>query len=914
MKQFISISLFVCFISTFSFARTPQEAANIASLFISQSHTAAIPRTQRAAAITNATHPVELIYTQYQADNTTPAVFVFNSQYSEGFVLVSAEDNARTILGYSDIGTFNQTDIPENMQFWLKMYADELTQANSLPRQLGVKINDPLPNIEPILKDVVWGQSKPFNNLCPIVNGERSVTGCVATALSQIMYAHKHPQQGTGSYSYSLSNNMQISEDFSQTIYDWEHMIPNYNKQYTEQEATAVATLMYHVGVASHMSYSPSASGAVSVWALQGLQRHFNYDADIKVAIKDYTLESTILTTIAEELQAGRPVYVSGRTVKDEGHAFICDGIHSDGYIHINWGWNGTGNGFYVISALDPGQQGTGGSSSNLAFTEDVTFYTNIRPDQGGEPTAALYAEATRESATHISRKDKVRFKLENISNAGIANAVGDYGFFIYDSLHNLVEEKIIYENLWFSSGYIYKYLDLSAKIASNLQPGNYALVIAYKDNSNTIHPLLIHRQGYPEYAFTLTSDSIYFDSNDILMPTTMQADWINKAGSNQWQMNLYSPNFWQDTTATDEWLIQCTFTSNSNTSIIGSYLLNKTSNTPGNINLAGAVCAIGNANDCKQYTLKDLQLTIVEKNVDSLSVEYIIEFNGQTYVRDLTLPKANWYQDQNGDYQDYTANINYQLATPLSVSRAINLSQIYPQSTPISYLITGNIATIHQTPTEILIQQSIDLDISEDGDNKNTLYCSDLHWINNFEWTTGDEIHASDTVVLWGKLAFMDKMAHMQGYIYQHNPVTHMPITSFQFNIEGMKMTSTWESEAPYFRVRLYDKNGKVVANNIINKKTITATMPAEGEYIFYIRPMQKDKKQFAGAAKTIQFTATTTTDTEPITENTKYDLYDLMGNKVGTINNRNNLELQDLQQGVYILVNKNSKKIFIP
>lgn len=913
MKRFFGISLFVLFASMSVLARTPQEAANIASQFISQSHTAAIPRMQRAAAATNITHPVKLVYTQYQSDNTTPAVFVFNSQDTEGFVLVSAEDNARAILGYSDYGTFDQNDIPENMQFWLTMYANELARATSIPRQVGGKINDPLPNIEPILGETIWGQNKPFNNLCPVINGERSVAGCVATAISQVMYAHKHPKQGQGSYSYRIGKEITISEDFSQTIYDWDHMLPSYKKQYTEQEAQAVATLVYHTGVASSMSYHPKGSGAVSEWALQAINTYFGYDAAIKPLLKDYFLESEILLTVAQELQEGRPIYVSGRTTNDEGHAFVCDGIHADGYVHINWGWDGSGNGFYALSALDPGQHGVGGSSSNLAFTEEVKLYTNIRPNQGGEAQPYVYATATQKSNSRLARKDKVEFHLENIGDAGTADIDGYIGYYIYDNQQQLVEEKPL-QRIKLRPGYIYTQMNLSSTIADNLKEGTYALVIASVDANKVNRPVILYAQGYPQYTFTLTKDSILFDVHEVNMPTTMQADWINKAGSNQWQMDLYSPAFWTDSTATDEWLIQCTFTSNSNTSIIGSYLLNKNSNTPGNINLAGAVCAIGNANDCKQYTLKDLQLTIAEKNVDSLSVEYIIEFNGQTYIGDLTLPKANWYQEQNGEYQDYTANINYQVATPLPVSIAITLSRNYLQSTPISYLVTGNIATIHQNPTEILTQQSIDLDISEDGDNKNTLYCNDLQWINGVGWTTGEEIHACDNVVLWGKLSFVDKMAHMQGYIYQHNPVTHMPITSFLFNTEGMKMTATWESEATYFKIRIYTEDGKVMAENIVTKKTITVTMPNKEKYTFYVRPMQNDKKQFAGAAEIRTFVAGTSTDTENITENAQYCIYDVIGNKIGTIDYKDNHKAQSLQHGIYILVGKDSKKIFIP
>lgn len=918
MKRIFGISLFACLASTILFARTPQEAANIASQFIQQSQTAPIQRMQRATSAISTQHPVQLVYTKYQADNT-PAVFVFNDLQSDGFVMVSAEDNARTILGYSDHESFDYTDIPENMQFWLTMYANELTRAKTMTSHIGIRrvggaINDPLPNIEPILGETIWGQGKPFNNLCPIINGERSVAGCVATAISQIMYAHKHPKMGIGSNSYNIGKEIHISEDFSQTTYDWEQMLPSYKKQYTEAEANAVATLMYHTGVASFMSYHPQGSGAVSEWGMQALNRHFGYDAAVQPLLKDYLPEYDILTVVAKELQEGRPIYVSGRTANDEGHAFVCDGIHADGYVHINWGWDGSGNGFYALSALDPGQHGTGGSSSNLAFTEEVTLYTNIRPDQGGISQPFIYARATQKSNHRIARNDKVTYYIENIGDAGTADISGYAGYYIYDNQHTLVE-SISLQRIKLRPGYIYTEMNLSSTIANKLPNGEYYLVIACEDEQQNQYPILLHGQGYPQYSFTLTSDSIFFDVKDIQPPTTMQVDYINLSGSQQWQMDLYSPEFW-DTTAQDEWLIRCTFTSNSNTSIIGSYQLSKTNNTPGHINLAGAVCAIGNANDCKQHTVSDIQLTFTEQDSAQISIQYSLTFNGQNYQGLLQAPTTHWYQEQNGEYQDYTNAITYQVATPIEASKAIALSRqyAYPQTSPIEYLVAGGVAMIHQTPEEIIEQQAASFDISDDSDIANTLACTHMLWLNNDLWTTGEELHACDTVIALGKLSFVDNTPQLQGYVYQHFPSIQMPITDFQFSLDGMQMTASWESDAPYFKLRLYDKRGKVIADNIIDKKTITAKMPEKGEYTFYLRPMLSDKKQFAGAAIIEGFVAGTSTDIESITENTRAIVYDIMGNQVGVVKNGNIHQLNLLDKGIYIIIDsKNSKKIII-
>ena len=903
MKRFFGISLLVCIANAFLYARTPQEAAQIASRFLSQSHSTPEQRMQRVVAANELEAPVNLVYTHYQADHTTPAIFVFNHSTEEGFVLVSAENNARAILGYSDYGHLDYTDIPENMQFWFNMYAHEMARSVAVSttgmRRVGTPINEPLPNIEPILGETTWGQGQPFNNLCPVINGARSVAGCVATAISQIMYAHKHPEKGSGSHSYRIGKEITISEDFSQTIYDWDNMLPSYRKQYTELEATAVATLIYHTGVASSMSYHPQGSGAVSEWALQAINTYFGYDAAIKPLLKDYFLESEILLTVAQELQEGRPIYVAGRTINDEGHAFVCDGIHADGYVHINWGWDGTGNGFYALSALDPGQHGVGGSSDNLAFTEEVTFYTNIRPDQGGKAEPFLYARAQQKNDARIAREEEVTFYLENIGDAGTADIDGYIGYYIYDSQQRPVEE-IPLQRIKLRPGYIYTEMNLSSTIASRLANGTYSLVIASVDENKVNRPVLLYGQGYPQYTFTVTSDSILFDVKNVEMPNTMQVDLINESGSNQWQIDMYSPDFWQET-ATDEWLIRCHITSNSNTSIIGSYLLDNPSNTPGNINLAGAVCAIGNLKDNQQYTLKDLQLTITENGDQTLTLQYIITFNGITYTRKFVVNEPKWYQEKDDDYQDYSYHVTFQPATPLKTSKAIDISNSYPDGSPICYLVEGYITEVQHTTEDIIA-----FDISDDGDEKNMLHCDHINWLGEEAFK---ELHAGDNVVLLGQLSSKNT-ATMQGDIYLHTPTKHMPITSFDIAINGMQAIATWESEAPYYKIRIYNKKGKVLAETISDKKTITAKMPNTEEHTFYLRPMLADKTHFAGAAEVRTFTAGISTNIDNITDDCQYIIYDLLGNKIGTSNS----ELPLQQQGIYILKGQESKKILVP
>lgn len=917
MKRFLGISLFACLASTILFARTPQEAANIASQFISQTHTTPVLRIQSASAATTEKEPVELVYTQYQLYSTTPAVFVFNHTEADGFVMVSAENNARAILGYSDHGHFDQTDIPENMQLWLKMYAEELAYAALSPQRAATNpsLNNQYPDIAPLLGETQWGQGKPFNNMCPIVDGERSVAGCVATALSQIMYKHRYPTHGIGSHSYQLRNGTQISVDFSQATYDWENMIPRYNKSYTQEQADAVAELMYHVGVSCNMGYSPSASGAVSQMALQAMHTYFGYDAGLTPWLKDFMSEDKILTAIAADLQQGLPIYMSGTTINYEGHAFVCDGMQSNGYLHINWGWNGTGDGYYSLSALDPGQHGAGGSAQNLAFTVDVCAYTNLRPDQGGTPKPLISADGQVRTSKAKDRRDEyIQFEHSIFASQGLASANGYIGYFVYDTNQQLVS-KITPNIINLKPGYYYTHYPLSEQLPASLAAGEYELAICLIDEAEEIHPILVAGKGATRYPFTLTADSIFFyEQTTPKLPDTLQADFSHIAGTNTWEMDLYTPAFWQNT-SNNELLIRCQLNANSDNSVIGSYILDKKSTaTSSSIHLSKVVCAFGNGAECQQYTPTELQLTLLQEPNGKLGVHYIMTVNFHQYVGYATIDSCTWSQLSDGNYLPYADKVTFQPSTALSATEAINLAQERNNINHMLYLVRGTVSNMLSTADEIITQQYANCMISDYGDRENSLLCSQLQWINSQAYTTGEELQSGDEIVILGHIPSEEKTIQVTGTLYEHHRLEGTPIYNCQLTTDGLKMNASWESKATYFKVRLYNKHDKKIAENIINRTTLSATMPEAGLYTFWVRPMNDDKKNYAGPALSITFEAGASTGLESIIDKEQLTIYDIMGNKIGTILDGDIHSLDTPLKGMYIIVGNNVRKIYIP
>ena len=524
MKRIISLLVCMLLVITSLMARTPEQAAKVASGFLSTRGTqmSVAQRAQRAARVTAVPADVTMVYTQLQKDSQEPAVYVFNGE-RDGFVLVSAGDEGRVVLGYSDSGKFDKDDIPANMQFWLQMYADELASSVATPSKAPAKGSlqkmskaaaASYPTVYPILDGVKWGQGEPFNNNCPVAtSGDKTVTGCVATAISQIMYAHKYPDYGTGSHSYYCQSlGATLSADFSSTYLNWDQMKGNYNVGYTTAQANAVATLMYNVGVASEMSYGVDGSGAFSTLALYNMTEYFGYDKGVVPQPKGCLPESDILNAIATDLQAGRPVYMDGRTVNDEGHAFLCDGIQSDGYLHINWGWYGNCDGYFAFSALDPDNQGTGGSVSNSAFTEMVVAYTNIKPDEDGEvvpmwTSSGLYrtsgAESTRYSYNYFNLQNLRSVGLGTISNGGMVLDV-------YNSNGYWVAQYSI-GSFELPAGYFYPNYPFNFYIGSDLSDGSYTVEVSFKDNNGQKTPVLVEGQGVARIPMTVSGDAVYF-------------------------------------------------------------------------------------------------------------------------------------------------------------------------------------------------------------------------------------------------------------------------------------------------------------------------------------------------------------------------------------------------------------------
>lgn len=276
--------------------------------------------------------------------------YVFNATDGSAFVIIAGDDRAEAVLAVGD-GSLDMGDLPCNLRWMLGSYKEQLEWLHDNPDAVverGVPYNDV--TIVPLLTST-WGQTEPYYNECPIYKGERCVTGCVATAMAQVMYYWRFPQRAPSLSGYQTRTHRFNVPSLPSRRMEWDLMLNNYvATPYNYAQSDAVAALMRYCGQSVRMDYSPDGSGAYVNQQLSGMKA-FGYNPGAKELAKgNYTYEEWD-ALLQEELLAGHPVLYSGSDPAAGGHAFVVDGYY-DGKYHVNWGWNGTGNGYFALGAF----------------------------------------------------------------------------------------------------------------------------------------------------------------------------------------------------------------------------------------------------------------------------------------------------------------------------------------------------------------------------------------------------------------------------------------------------------------------------------------------------------------------------------------------------------------------------------
>lgn len=380
--------------------------------------------------------------------NGEEAFYVYANVYENGgFVIVSADDRMPEILAYSCSGTFQLENIPASARYWLECYLD-----NYMNLEMGSPISDASyllltevnpEGVTPILGNLPWGQGAPYNDLCPQSSIGKCVTGCVATAMSQVMWLHQYPECGRGNISYfTRTHHIQVDMNLAEHPFKWNLIKEEYQKgKYTEDEANAVATLMAACGAAVHMDYAPDGSGAYQYDILKALVSNFGYDPDAAFLPREYFDTTDWHNLLISELNEGRAVNYAGQSRTDGGHSFVIDGYEINSnveypYYHLNWGWEGMCNGYYLLPQLTPAQQGT--PYVDEGFNEGQQMLIGVHPDDGQINANRLYAESLKVMQAILKPGETTTVKISDITNLCYRTFHGYIALQLCDSLGNM--------------------------------------------------------------------------------------------------------------------------------------------------------------------------------------------------------------------------------------------------------------------------------------------------------------------------------------------------------------------------------------------------------------------------------------------------------------------------------------------
>ena len=299
-----------------------------------------------------------------------PSCYLFVGEDGKGFVIVAGDDRvANPVLGYSLSGRVDGADIPDNMKSWLDDYAEQIdymleqggkSKAGEQQTGVGKAVVGPLVQTQ-------WNQSKPFNDKCPMGAAGRAPVGCVAVAMGQIMNYHRWPARSNGVVDYD-ANLTWVDEDLSDYSYDYDNLdIPQF---------------LFNVAASCRTEFDSYASSSTDVDAGKGLLESFDYDKGMEYHLREpkyckstacnYT-ETRWDSLLRAELDEHRPIYYAGSNIKN-GHAFVCDGYDDSGYFHFNWGWGGSYDGWFLTSALEPGE---------TYYNSNQSVITHIQPNRG---------------------------------------------------------------------------------------------------------------------------------------------------------------------------------------------------------------------------------------------------------------------------------------------------------------------------------------------------------------------------------------------------------------------------------------------------------------------------------------------------------------------------------------------------
>ena len=387
----------------------------------------------------------------------TPSFYVFNRD-GGGWVIIGGEDAGVPVLGYSETGSFTAENMPGNVSNWFEGYRRQVAylRYHSIGQDAGVaamwnesRIGGSLRKAsEKTLGTKRWGQDEPFNNKCPMVDGQQSVTGCVCTALCEIMRYHQWPAKGHGTlpgYKYvtdKKTTRTQSGHELTAT-YDWSNM-PNSYQSYNSTQANNVSQLMFDVAVMLQSQFngtdyvSTFGTAAYGQDVIPAIVKYMDYDSSATFCYRDNYSTTRWAEMMRQEIDAGRPMLYGGGDADGAGHEFVVDGYKADNMFYINWGWDGMDNGFYAITDFR--------IDRDYDFRYDQDCIIGIQKNKGGHrvPVITMFNDSGRAGLSlyggTVARDKDFTMSTGKIYNFGSFTFDADIAFALTDCEGNIRE------------------------------------------------------------------------------------------------------------------------------------------------------------------------------------------------------------------------------------------------------------------------------------------------------------------------------------------------------------------------------------------------------------------------------------------------------------------------------------------
>lgn len=326
--------------------------------------------------------------------------FVFNIGANKGFVIVSGDDRVRPVLGYSDEGNIDFDNLPDNLRAHLAYFQSQISwvenKAVNQSPEIALEWSRYLSGTtlrsgnEKVIETANWGQTDPYNAMCPLINGKRAVTGCGATATAIIMRYHQWPlqaQNGVSSHPLVSKHTEWTCESLDYSSgYNWSNEAMPLNVM-NSSNTPEIAKLMWHVGANVKMLYTDHESYSYLEDIVSALQNVFDYSLAVRALQRECYSDSEWENMLIKEINEDRPVIYRGGNIDNTiGHIFVCDGYSSNHFFRINWGWNGLYNGYFTLSAL--GNEYTG------EYFYGHWMVVGAKKDDGEQPIYELHYSA----------------------------------------------------------------------------------------------------------------------------------------------------------------------------------------------------------------------------------------------------------------------------------------------------------------------------------------------------------------------------------------------------------------------------------------------------------------------------------------------------------------------------------------